>query len=411
MSKYKKFCYFVSPYDLPDRHISRNFELASAGQKYGYNTCIICNNFSHREKKRYIISSKFELFSIEWRGDLKVVWIKTSTYRGNGWDRVLNSLLFSVMSFIYLLIYAERRSIFVSDNLPFNCAISTLLCSIFKRGKFCLQVRDVWPEALVFEGHIKKRGIAHRWFSFLEKLTYRYADGIVSSLPYVARYLRKEHPQATAPVVYIPNPVGEAEASFGSNAPVGSSKLVVYAGGLGAAHDIITLLEGFAIAAAVYPGLIFRIYASGPRLDEVELWIRMHSDLDVRVMPLVSKTELQKILRAADVLVAALYDNQVYRHGLNLNKINDYFAAARPIVLACSSPHRIIDDADAGRQVIAENPSAVGGALLEILSLDPSRAAKLGNNGRKFLLASRSIDVLGEKMFEFCDFLNSRGAQ
>jgi glycosyltransferase involved in cell wall biosynthesis len=84
-------------------------------------------------------------------------------------------------------------------------------------------------------------------------------------------------------------------------------------------------------------------------------------------------------------------------------KMLEFMSCARPVILGVDGQARwIVEEARAGIYVEPENATALSDAVLELLS-KPELCTKLGENGRKYILAKfsrrktaeRYLDVLG----------------
>ena len=105
------------------------------------------------------------------------------------------------------------------------------------------------------------------------------------------------------------------------------------------------------------------------------------------------------IAQTADTLVISILDLPVYKYGVSMNKLFEYAASARPILIASNAPNNIVAEAEGGLCVPAGNASALGEAMLEV-SHESRRSdlARWGMNARKHVSSNYDYDVLGARL-------------
>jgi glycosyltransferase involved in cell wall biosynthesis len=102
-------------------------------------------------------------------------------------------------------------------------------------------------------------------------------------------------------------------------------------------------------------------------------------------------------VNAADIGLAVLQDNPTFRT-VYPNKVFDYMACAKPIVLAIDGVARalVCDDAKAGVFVAPEDSSALAQAIIQ-LARDPDLRRRFGESGRQWVLANASRESLSRE--------------
>jgi glycosyltransferase involved in cell wall biosynthesis len=109
------------------------------------------------------------------------------------------------------------------------------------------------------------------------------------------------------------------------------------------------------------------------------------------------KSEMCEYLAAADACVATLKNIPMYRTTYP-NKIFDYMAAGRPVVLAIDGVIRqVVEDADCGIFAQPGNPVALADAIRTIAA-DKDEARRMGLAGRQYLEEHFSRERMAEKL-------------
>ena len=118
---------------------------------------------------------------------------------------------------------------------------------------------------------------------------------------------------------------------------------------------------------------------------------------NVLFLPPVPKDGMAAALAGADACLAILKPIEEYKTTYP-NKVFDYMAAGRPVVLAIDGVIRSVVEA-AGCGIFAQpgDPSALAQAA-QVLAVDRSRSRQMGLAGRKYLEEHFSRSVLAEKL-------------
>jgi glycosyltransferase involved in cell wall biosynthesis len=102
-------------------------------------------------------------------------------------------------------------------------------------------------------------------------------------------------------------------------------------------------------------------------------------------------------LAGADACLAILKPLEEYKTTYP-NKVFDYMAAGRPVVLAIDGVIReVVEAAGCGIFVQPGDPSALAEAIITLVA-DPERSRKMGMAGRKYLEEHFSRERIAEKL-------------
>jgi glycosyltransferase involved in cell wall biosynthesis len=109
------------------------------------------------------------------------------------------------------------------------------------------------------------------------------------------------------------------------------------------------------------------------------------------------KTRMPEIVNACDLGMAVLQNNPTFRT-VYPNKVFDYMSCARPVLLAIDGVARelVCGQANAGVFAEPENGAAIAAEIVR-LSEDPAECARLGQNGREWVLANASRESLADR--------------
>ena len=171
--------------------------------------------------------------------------------------------------------------------------------------------------------------------------------------------------------------------------------VALYAGAHGMSNDLGVVLD----AAKMLADTDVQIVLLGDGKEKANLQAQADEMglTNVTFAPSVPKSEMPGALAAADACIAILKPLDEYKTTYP-NKVFDYMAAGRPVVLAIDGVIREVVEA-AGCGIFAEpgNPSALADAI-RTLAANKDKARQMGLDGRKYLEENFSRAVIGEKL-------------
>ena len=259
---------------------------------------------------------------------------------------------------------------------------------------------DLWPDFAIGMGVLKNPlliWIARR----VEWFFYRRADHLIVNSPAYKDYLVDGGIKADD-VTYIPMGVDLSLFDPKDNGRavrdqwhLGQKFVATYAGSLGMANDLDTIL-GAAELLKDDRDIQILLVGGGkerPRLEEIALAKDLHNVTFGGTYP---KDQINQVLAASDACIATLRDIPEFRTPFP-NKVLDYMAAGRPILLAIDGVIReVMDAAGGGIFVPPGNPAALAAAIRE-LKADPERARQMGIAGRRHIESNYHIQLQADR--------------
>ncbi len=275
-----------------------------------------------------------------------------------------------------------------------------------KGARFLFEVRDLWPEFAIAVGVLRNPLLipASEW---LERFLYRRADRLLVNSPGFVAHVRARGakqvrlvPNGADPEMFDPPNGGE---DFRREFQLDDDFVALYAGAHGMSNDLGVVLE----AARLLQGRNVRVVLVGDGKEKPALQ-RRAAELGMRnltFVPSVPKGEMPNALAAADACIAILKPLEAYKTTYP-NKVFDYMAAGRPVILAIDGVIREVVEA-AGCGVFAEpgNPRALADAICSLAD-DPQKSRRMGLQGRRYLEDNFSREKLAEQLFQVFEELS-----
>jgi glycosyltransferase involved in cell wall biosynthesis len=375
---------FVSP-DEPGH--TRHFEMANFLRERGHELVIVASDLNYQTGQRTV--ARRGIYTEQVIDGVRVLrsFIYPALHRSYLW-RVVSFLSF-MFSSVWTALQVKDIDLVMGTTPPIFQAVSAWFVAWMHRKPFLLEVRDLWPEFGVGMGVLKNPMVIAlaRW---LEKFLYARATHILVNSPAYKDYMiTKGVPERK--VTYIaygadvdmfnPGVDGSAmQAALG----VQDKFVVLYAGALGQANDIDTILRA-ARRLISEDEICFVLFGDGKeraRLQAEAARMRLSNFIFAGVQ---AKKGMPGVLAVADVCLAILQDIPMFRTTYP-NKVFDYMAAGRATVLVIDGVSRaLIESSNGGVYVPPGNDELLAKTILE-LSKDPGRVRQMGRNAREYLV-------------------------
>jgi len=375
---------FVSP-DEPGH--TRHFEMAKFLQACGHELVIVASDLNYQTGKRTI--ARRGLYAEQKIDGVRVLrsYMIPALHRNYIW-RIISFFSF-MFSSVWTALTVQDADLIMGTTPPIFQAVSAWFVAWVRRKPFLLEVRDLWPEFGVSMGVLKNPMVIAlaRW---LENFLYARATHILVNSPAYKEYmLSKGVPENK--VTYIPygtdvdmfNP-GVDGVSVRKKLGLENKFVVLYAGALGQANDIDTILRA-AERLNHESHIRFVLFGDGKeraRLKSESARMKLTNVIFAGVCP---KKEMPAIVAASDVGIAILQDIPMFRTTYP-NKVFDTMAAGRATVLVIDGVSRELIESSNGGVYVHPNDDELLAQKIFKLSKDPARVKQMGANARAYLV-------------------------
>ncbi|MBA4421213.1 MAG: glycosyltransferase WbuB [Anaerolinea sp.] len=376
---------FVSP-DEPGH--TRHYELAKYLHQHGHELVIVGSDINYQTGEK-IIEHK-GISTEQMINGVRVIraFILPALHRSYFW-RVLSFLSFMLSSVIVSL-QVKDVDLVMGTTPPIFQAVSVWFIALLRHKPFLLEVRDLWPEFGISMGVLKNPLIItlSRW---LESFLYARADHILVNSPAYVEYLCSRGirakkitfiPYGTDVQIFHPDVDGKA---FRYRYGLQGRFMVLYAGALGQANDIYTLLRA-AERLKAFEKIRFVLLGDGKERHNLEAEATRKGLNNVMFAGVVPKKEMPGAVAAADVCLAILQDIPMFRTTYP-NKVFDYMAAGKPTVLVIDGVIRELLEASGGGVYVPPADDVALAQTLTDLSQQPEKLAGMGRSARQYILS------------------------
>jgi glycosyltransferase involved in cell wall biosynthesis len=297
--------------------------------------------------------------------------------------RVFSFFSFMVSSFAIGLRVKEVDLVW-GTSPPIFQGLTAWALARLNRAIFLFEVRDLWPAFAIGVG-VLRNPILIRLSEWLERFLYRHADLVLVNSPGFSEHVQASGahrvelvPNGADPRMFDPQADG---VDFRKAHGLQHGFIALYAGAHGMSNDL-----GVVLAAADLlqdrPEISFVFLGDGkdkPALQTKALEMNLKN---VHFLSPVAKASMGAALAAANACVAILKPISLYAT-VYPNKVFDYMAAGRPVLLAIDGVIRtVVEDAQAGIFIPPGDPQALAQAV-RWLADHPQEAQEMGRNGRR----------------------------
>ena len=395
--------YAVTP-DLPGR--TRHFDLGRELIRQGWRVILFASSFQHHDHREAKLSGG-ERWRLEEVERVSIVWVRTTPYVRNDWRRALNMVSFAVRawgigrSLPRRETRVRRPDVVIGSSVHLLTVLAAWRLARRHRARFIMEVRDLWPETLIDMREVKKHSLVARLLRVLERFLYRRADRIITLLPRAHEYIESRGIPGRK-IVWIPNGVDVTRFEpVPARRTTGSLFTVMYLGAHGQANTLDVVLEAAKLLQDQAKERVrFILVGDGPEKPRLMEEAGRFSLSNVEFRNALPKDDVPKTLAEADATVLVLHDLPLYRYGISLNKLFDYLAAARPIILAGNPANNPVAEAMCGLVVPPQDPLALTKAVIALLETPASERAAMGARGRAYVEERHALPALARRLAE-----------
>jgi glycosyltransferase involved in cell wall biosynthesis len=375
---------FVS-FDEPG--FTRHFEMAKYLRERGHEMVIVASDVNYQTGGRIVehrgMTAEQELEGVR----VLRVFMAPSLH---------HSYFARILSYISFMFSAVAASLKVKDadfvmgtSPPIFQAFAAWMAAFLLRKPFLFEVRDLWPQFAIDMKVIKNPVViflAHA----VEKFLYNRAAHILVNSPSYKPYIVGRGvpadkitfiPYGTDISMFTPEVDGsQVRRELGLD----DKFIVLYAGAMGQANDIYTILRA-AARLCDDPKIRFVLFGDGKEGENLRAESsRLNLD-NVIFAGAAPKTKMPAVVAAADVCLAILQDIPGFRMTYP-NKVFDHMAAGRATILVIDGVIRDVIEASGGGVFVPPADDERLAQVIRELADDPARVKRMGEQARAYLV-------------------------
>ncbi|MBR2992891.1 MAG: glycosyltransferase family 4 protein [Clostridiales bacterium] len=375
-------------------HYAGNMFITNGGRHYylskylkikGYNPVVFCSNFDHFTKNNCVESNSLWVEKTEKETNVPYVFVKTSQYNNNGMKRVFNMVDFYRRVIKSAIQYAKTNGcpdvIYASSVHPLTLVAGIKLAKKYK-VKCVSEVRDLWPESIVaYSSKLSRKNLFMRLLYAGEKWIYKKSDCVIMTWPGGYDYIKDQKWDNVIPeskVVHISNGIDlDSFNSNISNFPFEDSDLsdsniknFVYTGSVKKVNNLSFLVDAAAILKEKqYDSIKILVFGDG---DELETLRSKAADLNLNNIVFKGRIPKQSVPSVLSQSYATILHNkstELNKYGQSQNKLFEYMASGKPILMTYSVGHSVIKENNCGIELDKQDALSIAQAIIDLSKL------------------------------------------
>lgn len=363
---------------------TRHYEFARHCVEQGHQFTVIGSDVNYLDAKKFAKDRRYEMVD-----GIRVIRASMPAFIHKSYTLRVVAFVLHMFSSFWHALWQRRVDLVIGTSPSLFQAVTAYLIALIKWKPFLLEIRDLWPDFAIEMGVLKSRiliFLAKR----VELFLYRRASHILVNSPaYVRHIVGKGIPPEK--VSLIPNGVdpdmfdpAERGLQIRQEFGLGNRFVVVYAGAIGPANDIATIVRA-AERLRDHSDICFLLVGDGKSRKNMEQMVEKAGLQNVVLAGAHPKSRIGQFLGAADACVATLQDIPMFRTTYP-NKIFDYMAAGRPTLLAIDGVIReVIEAAGGGIFVQPGNDSDLAEKTLYLFQ-HRQQGAEMGVRARTYVV-------------------------
>lgn len=310
--------------------------------------------------------------------DLSFIFIRVSDYVGNGKRRILNMCQYALrVLFVSKKFDNEKPDIIYASSPHPLTWLSGYILSRRYNAKFIVETRDLWPETFVSMGQIKRDNLIAKILYKLEKFIYQKADKLIFTFPGGKDYVESIGVD-TSKVRYINNGVDLEEFNNDKNINILEDKdlaredifKVIYAGSMGQANALEYLVKAAKIIQDKgIEDIHFILFGDGYQRKDLEKYVDDNNINNVVFKGKVEKKYVPYILSKSNLNIFTGKHIYLYKYGLSLNKMSEYFASGKPTLSNIECGYDLLQKYECGITVKGGSPEALAEGILKFYNM------------------------------------------
>lgn len=303
------------------------------------------------------------------------------------YERMLNYGSFFISSAITGL-FVSKPDVLIATSPQLLVALSGWWLAFVKRVPFVFEVRDLWPESLAAVGVGEGNSLLIRILSKIAGFLYRRATCIVVVTGAFKTFLIEKWNIPADKIFVVENGVETGLFALQPDRDLRRRELgaegkflVCYAGTMGLAHGLDTLIEAALFLQTESPRVQFLLVGEGADKDRIVALASRRGLTNLHFVGQQPRESMPSWISAADACLVMLKKADLFKTVIP-TKMLEFMSCARPVILAVDGQARqILDAAQAGIFVEPEDALALAKAI-QTLADDAALCERFGAQGR-----------------------------
>jgi glycosyltransferase involved in cell wall biosynthesis len=275
----------------------------------------------------------------------------------------------------------RKFDVIITSAPPIFTGFAGLSSKVLFRKKWVMDVRDLWINASISLGFLKKGSFFEKISRMYEQACYSKADIISVTTQELGEDIIRTYNGVSASKVKVTS--NGVDTSFFYSLKMEKKNQIIYAGNIGHAQDLENVILAMKIINESYP-LKFIIAGDGDIKAQLQEVVAKNGLEDVVIFSgLVPREEVPKLLSESLIGIAPLKKLKTLEYAVP-TKAYEYMACGIPFVGSGEGEIRKLAEQSGGGIISENSPEAFAEIIMSLLS-DSRKMEEMGCKGRDYV--------------------------
>lgn len=299
----------------------------------------------------------------------------------------------------------DRPDVVIATSPQLLVGLAGWWIAFTRQIPFVFEVRDLWPESLIAVGMASENSWLHHVLAQIARFLYERADRVVVVTPAFRECLIAHWGVPAKKIAVVENGVEidlftpfppAASQALRRELSEGSEFLVCYAGTMGMAHGLETLLDAADELQQQKLSVRFLLVGEGSEKSRIKALAESRGLENIRFLDQQPREKMPALIAASDACLVLLKKTDIFKTVIP-TKMLEFMSCARAVIVGVDGHARaIVEDAGAGLTIEPEESHALAQAILK-LSIDRELSLALGRRGREYIERNFTRAQMAEK--------------
>jgi colanic acid biosynthesis glycosyl transferase WcaI len=296
-------------------------------------------------------------------------------------SRMAYYLIFALHAAVWALVNRKKYDVILTTSPPIFVTMPGMLAKAIFRKRWIVDVRDLWIDASVSLGFIKKGSLYEMVSRRFERLFYGKADLVtVTTLESVNRILRSYPGLSREKFALVSNGV-DTDKFYRPAAE--KKRQIIYSGNIGHAQDLEKVILAMRDVTKKHDVRLLIVGDGDLKAHLVSTVRENHLEDCVVFKDLVPRDEVPELISESCIGVAPLKDIETLEYAVP-TKVFEYMACGVPFVGCSRGEIANIAQQSSGGVIAPNDVRAIADAICGLLD-NPGLEDEMGNNGRRYV--------------------------
>jgi len=314
--------------------------------------------------------------------------------------RAMNYISFALSASILGTLLARKADVAYVYHPPITIGLPAICLKYLRRIPFVYDIQDLWPDTLTATGMVRSSRVL-KLLGWWCRRVYRASNRIAVLSPGFKKRLRERGvPEGKISVIYNwSHPVAKAPSNNTLERQVQGKFVILFAGNMGAAQGLDTVLDAAKLVGIKYPAVCFALAGSGVDDERLRQRVKSEGIENVIFLGRWPPKAMGTLYTRADALLVHLRDEPLFEITIP-SKTQTYLAAGKPILIGGRGDALdLVRAAQAGIVFAPGHAAAMAEAVDTLLAMSQSERERMGCAGQAYYDTYLSL-AAGVRAFE-----------